>query len=174
LEISFHKVLNDLLIANSVGYQPAISREVFERVKLNISKLFNNIDHLVKQAQNQPQLNKAYGKQGNFKGFIVKNSPQNNYYQNRGGRGGYAKSLNTYNNRGRYYSSSEYYNYDKFSKYQQSEERSMNMRMRQGDQDYYDRMTNYSENQNRLHKQPGFRGRFFGSRGGHYTKCKYY
>jgi hypothetical protein len=36
LEISFHKVLPDDEYVNNIGYQPAISAEVFERVKINI------------------------------------------------------------------------------------------------------------------------------------------
>ena len=38
LEISFYKVLLDPDVVNHYGYQPAISEEIFERVKINISK----------------------------------------------------------------------------------------------------------------------------------------
>ena len=36
LEISFYKVLPDDNYANELGYQPALSNEVFERVKINV------------------------------------------------------------------------------------------------------------------------------------------
>jgi DNA-binding protein len=41
LEISFYKVLLDPDVVNHYGYQPAISEEVFERVKINISNINN-------------------------------------------------------------------------------------------------------------------------------------
>jgi hypothetical protein len=43
LEISFYKVILDPEVVNHYGYQPAISPEVFERVKINISKLYFNM-----------------------------------------------------------------------------------------------------------------------------------
>lgn len=38
LEVSFYKVLPDLELINHYGYQAVLSPEVFERVKINISK----------------------------------------------------------------------------------------------------------------------------------------
>jgi hypothetical protein len=40
LEISFYKILLTNEVVNEYGYQPALSQEVFERVQINISKLF--------------------------------------------------------------------------------------------------------------------------------------
>ena len=39
LEISFYKVLPDKDVSTLYGYQPALSNEVFERVKINVSAL---------------------------------------------------------------------------------------------------------------------------------------
>lgn len=39
LEISFYKVLPDMDVSTLYGYQPALSNEIFERVKINISSL---------------------------------------------------------------------------------------------------------------------------------------
>ena len=39
LEISFYKAVFDPEIVNEYGYQPAISAEVFERVKINVGKI---------------------------------------------------------------------------------------------------------------------------------------
>lgn len=38
LEISFYKVLPDIDLSLEYGYQPAISPEIFERVKINVCK----------------------------------------------------------------------------------------------------------------------------------------
>jgi hypothetical protein len=38
LEISFYKALPEGDYTTNIGYQPALSKEVFERVKINISK----------------------------------------------------------------------------------------------------------------------------------------
>ena len=40
LEISFYKILLTNEVVNEYGYQPALSQEVFERVQINICKLF--------------------------------------------------------------------------------------------------------------------------------------
>ena len=44
LEISFYKVLPDDNMVNDIGYQPALSNEVFERVKINVG-----IKYLIQQ-----------------------------------------------------------------------------------------------------------------------------
>jgi hypothetical protein len=41
LEVTFYKIILDPEVVNHYGYQPAISNEVFEKVKINIGK--NNI-----------------------------------------------------------------------------------------------------------------------------------
>lgn len=38
LEISFYKVLPDVDVSKESGYQPAITEEIFERVKINVCK----------------------------------------------------------------------------------------------------------------------------------------
>ena len=40
LEISFYKVLPENDVTNDYGYQPALSNEIFERVKINVNSLF--------------------------------------------------------------------------------------------------------------------------------------
>ncbi len=46
LEISFYKVLPDIDLSKEYGYQPAISEEIFERVKINVCKLFSYFSSL--------------------------------------------------------------------------------------------------------------------------------
>jgi hypothetical protein len=43
LEISFYKVILDPEVVKDPGYQPALSPEVFERVKINISKFYSTV-----------------------------------------------------------------------------------------------------------------------------------
>ena len=49
MEISFYRVLPDVDVSTLYGYQPALSNEIFERVKINITSLLRK--H--KKANNQ-------------------------------------------------------------------------------------------------------------------------
>lgn len=42
LDIFFSKVLPDADLTTLYGYQPALSKEVFERVKINVNNLLRN------------------------------------------------------------------------------------------------------------------------------------
>ena len=73
LEISFYKVLPDVDVNTLYGYQPALSKEIFERVKINVASLFRKHNaHVNMQGSNTGVTrrggNKSYRYKAGFRG----------------------------------------------------------------------------------------------------------